>query len=203
MVIGLCSGVMRARILLGVLIVAALVTAIVILWPGPAATDSTTTTAVAAPSTTTAEETTTTVPGPTTVAGSHVVETVEEAEAILRELWFGWFEGIYNQDEERIKEVVGTQEFLDVARDRFGVMEFTAEPTPEGLVISDVEILRSDEDCLSVWWRGDGTSFRGPGAFTEDVVVMRWIERWVLTARWAYRNDLWEADCEALLEPLS
>ena len=87
------------------------------LWPradeGPTTTqpppvaDPTTTTRVTVTSVTALDIST------TTTADSHVVETVEEAEEILRRLWFGWFEGIYNQDEDRIREVVATQRFLD------------------------------------------------------------------------------------------
>ncbi len=67
--------------------------------------------------------------------------SVGEAEEILQTLWFGWFEGIYNQDEDRIREVVGTQAMLDAARSQFGVMEFEAAPTTEGVQFETSEIL--------------------------------------------------------------
>ncbi|MFQ5523113.1 MAG: hypothetical protein ACE5F5_06000, partial [Acidimicrobiia bacterium] len=104
------------------------------LWPrgDPGGQVATTLPAAVAPSTTTtlAATTTTAVGTTTTTIESHVVETVEEAEAILRELWFGWFEGIYNQDEDRIREVVATEEQVEDARAQFDVMTFTEPPTP-------------------------------------------------------------------------
>jgi predicted RNase H-like HicB family nuclease len=94
------------------------------------------------------------VPDTTTTSaaeGSHVVETVEEAEEILRELWFGWFEGIYHQDEDRIREVVGNPEQIQNAVDQFGVMEFEHMPTLSGISLDETEILRSDSECLALW----------------------------------------------------
>ena len=148
--------------------------------------------------------TTTTLRGTTTTTGgSYVVETVEEAEAILRELWFGWFEGIYNQDEDRIREVVATEQSVENAKAAFGV-EFIAEPSPEGIILNGVEILRSDENCLVVWSVLDVSAFRGPGMVSEGVTVMRYYEgTWLRMSEWKYRGDLWAQDCDAILEPPS
>src|SRR3990172_2759115 len=96
------------RRLVAGLIVVGLAIGVWALWPRGEPDPSPTTTVNAVASTTT----TTTVANLTTTsttAESHVVTTVEEAEAVLRQLWLGWFEGIYNQDEERIREVVATQ----------------------------------------------------------------------------------------------
>ncbi|MGH8951052.1 MAG: hypothetical protein ACRDX9_06490, partial [Acidimicrobiia bacterium] len=132
----------------------------------------------------------------------HVVTTVEEAEAILRDLWFGWFEGIYNQDEDRIREVVGTQAMLDAAKEQFGLMEFSEPPSSSDIGYSNSEVLRSDEGCLVVWTETTLTGFNE--ATTTDVHVMRFAnDAWVLVSLWRERNDLWDADCEAQLEPLS
>ncbi|MGA7282898.1 MAG: hypothetical protein WBZ40_14105, partial [Acidimicrobiia bacterium] len=68
-----------------------------------------------------------------TSSDTHVVETVAEAESILRDIWFGWFEGIYNQDEERIKEVVGTQALLDAAREAFDTTAWQRPPSQAGV----------------------------------------------------------------------
>ena len=101
------------------LVVVGLGVGVWLLWPDGDAAGPTTTTVLAAATTTTSESidetTTTSAAVTTTVVESHVVETVEEAEAILRELWFGWFAGIYNQDEDRIREVVATEEFRSQA----------------------------------------------------------------------------------------
>lgn len=130
-------------------------------------------------------------------AEDQVVDTVEEAEAILRELWFGWFEGIYNQDDERIREVVATEETVATARESFGV-EFSAEPRPDLITFSDTEILRSDSECLAVWTVMTLSEFRDGSS--AGVQVLRTLDgRWVRLSQWALRNDLWEADCESLL----
>ncbi|MGH8950519.1 MAG: hypothetical protein ACRDX9_03750, partial [Acidimicrobiia bacterium] len=97
------------RRLIAGLIVVGLAVGIWALWPRGESDPTPTTLPIAVETTTTTQVTTTTSAATTTTDGSHVVTTVEEAEAILRDLWFGWFEGIYNQDEDRIREVVGTQ----------------------------------------------------------------------------------------------
>jgi hypothetical protein len=169
------------------------------LWPRDDAGSPSTTLPLAA---TTIEGVTTTSSSPTsTIETGHVVETAEEAEEVLRELWFGWFEGIYNQDADRIREVVATEEQVETAREQFGVMEFTGPPTGEGLTLAETEILRSDEQCLAVW--ASVTSDFRPGS-TASVHVIRWAsDRWVAMSYWPLREDLWEADCEALLSSSS
>jgi hypothetical protein len=196
--------------MIAVLLAAGLAIAVVLLWwfrpvedtppvteAAPATTTTTTTTTLATTTTTLATTTTT-----TTDAGSHVVETVEEAEEILRELWFGWFEGIYHQDEDRIREVVATEQMLNSALNAFGA-PFEQAPTPEGIHL-EVEILRSTPQCLVTWGTLDITDFRGPEATTNSVQVLRYFEgSWKFMASWIHRDDLWESDCEAELLPLS
>ncbi len=195
------------RRLVAGLIVVGLAVGIWALWPREDSDTTPTTPPVAVETTTTTTTlvTSTTVAGTTTTSedGSHVVSTVEEAESILRELWFGWFEGIYNQDEERIKEVVGTQAMLDQARTSFGA-EFTGVPMEEEITLTAMELLRADEQCLAVWATIDVSAFRGEGAVSDNVVVVRRDgSAWKLATTWTNRNDLWEADCDSQLEPLS
>ncbi|HEU4916491.1 MAG TPA: hypothetical protein VFV13_07995 [Acidimicrobiia bacterium] len=184
------------------LIVVGLAVGIWALWPRDDTDPSPTTTPTAADPTSSI----TTVPQPTSTVsvvttstvGTHVVATVAEAEEILRSLWFGWFEGIYNQDEARIREVVGTQAMLEAARSQFGVMEFTAPPQSEAITSSEVEILRSDAECLATW-ASVSASFR-PGS-TQGVQILRYDQgRWVFVGSWTHREDLWEADCESPLD---
>ena len=133
-----------------------------------------------------------------------MIETVEEAEEILQELWFGWFEGIYNQDEDRIKEVVASQRQLDAAVAAFGVATFEASPTLEGIEMSETEILRADSGCLAVISTIDVTDFRGDGATSRSVEVLRTVNgEWKFAASWKNAGDLWGQDCDAQLEPLS
>ena len=197
---------MIGRLVAG-LIVVGLAVGIWALWPQENSDPSSTTVPTAAETTTTSTAppttATTTLPTTSTTADSHVVATVEEAEEILRALWFGWFEGIYNQDEERIQEVVGTQAMLEAARSQFGVMEFEVAPTSEGVQFEEIEILRSDTDCLAVWVTATAP-FLTSSPDVTSVEVTRWTgHSWVLVSTWRYRDDLWEADCESALVPLS
>lgn len=188
------------------LIVVGLAVGIWALWPDDEPGPVTTTTPTAAEMTTTvlpSSTSTTAAPSTTTSTTTHVVATVEEAEAILRDLWFGWFEGIYNQDEARIREVVGTQSMLDAAREAFGA-SFTAAPTLDGVGLSQSELLRSDEECLVVWTTIDVSAFRGNDSESQVVTVSRRLDAsWKLATTWAHKEDLWEADCESELSPLS
>jgi hypothetical protein len=192
------------RRLIAGLIVVGLGVGVWALWPRED-TDTTPTTVVGAVETTTTTTTTatTTTVGGTTTPGSHLVTTVEEAEAILRDLWFGWFEGIYNQDENRIREVVGTQAMLDSARAAFENLDFVASPTAGAIEFAESEILLSSEKCLVVWSRSDA-SFLGTGDPREGVDVLRRGDRsWLLASVWTHRSDLWERDCEAVLDSSS
>lgn len=191
------------------LIVVGLAVGIWALWPRDDSDPSPTTTPTAVETTATIPRTTTTTSVVTTsfvttsTAATHVVATVEEAEEILRDLWFGWFEGIYNQDEARIREVVGTQAMLEAAREAFGA-SFTEAPTRDGVLLSQSELLRSDEDCLVAWSTIDVSSFRGESSDSQMVTVMRWVDdTWKLATTWALKEDLWDADCESQLSPLS
>ncbi len=195
------------RRVIAALIVVGLAVGVVLLWPR-ATTDDTPAT-LAGPSTTTSTSTSappssTTTAAPTsttTTSDSHVVETVEEAEAILRELWFGWFEGIYNEDEDRIREVVATEQMLNAALNAFG-SEFESAPAADQVEI-DIEILRTDEECLVTWGLLDVTAFRGPDATTRNVQVLRHTDgHWKFATSWVNPQDLWETDCESELQPL-
>ncbi len=190
---------------ISVLVVVGLALAVVLLWanrggdssPGTQAQATTTTlpttTTTLPPDTTTLAATTTT--SPTEI---EIVETVEQAEAILRELWFGWFEGIYNEDEDRIREVVATEQMLAAGINAFGT-EFVAAPTPDGIDLQ-IEILRSDAMCLVTWGEIDVSEFRGPSSVAESVQVLRRIDNtWKFAFSWRFREDLWEADCESEL----
>jgi len=192
---------MTRRLIAG-LVVVGLAIGVWALWPREEPDPSPTTTVNAVESTTT-----TSVPDPvtTTTLESHVVTTVEEAEVILRELWFGWFEGIYNQDEDRIREVVGSQVLLDSAREAFGNLAFVTKPEANEIVFDETEVLLSSEECLVLWSRSDARFLENPdGALREGVDVLRRSNNgWVMVSSWQLKGDLWEADCESVLEPLS
>lgn len=194
------------RRLLAGLIVVGLAVGIWALWPRAGSDPTPTTLPVAAGTTTTTQPTTSTTAAVTTstTEASHVVTTVEEAEEILRALWFGWFEGIYNQDETRIREVVGTQAMLDAALAAFENLEFVVSPEAPAIQFDNLEVLRSDSECLAVWVTGSAPFVDAPTTTSTSVEVMRWTgDAWALVATWRFREDQWEADCDGELEPLS
>ena len=193
------------RRLLAGLIVVGLAVGIWALWPRAGSDPTPTTLPVAAGTTTTTRATTSTTAPATTSSteDSHVVTTVEEAEEILRALWFGWFEGIYNQDETRIREVVATQAMLDAARAAFEA-PFSSAPTSDGVILKEPELLLADESCLVVWATIDVSSFRGEGSESPTLTVARRMDNsWKLATTWTHKEDLWQGDCESELEPLS
>jgi hypothetical protein len=190
---------------ISVLVVVGLALAVVLLWanrggdPTPG-TEAQATTTTSSPATTTLPADPTTL-APTTTSSPteiEVVETVEQAEAILSELWFGWFEGIYNEDEDRIREVVGNPNLVAEAADQFGVMEFVSPPTRDGLSFQDTEILLAVEECIAIWSVVDAQPIIG--AQNDGVhVFVRSDGRWLFISQWATRNDLWEEDCHSQL----
>jgi hypothetical protein len=190
------------RRLVAGLIVVGLAVGIWALWPRAASDPTPTTVPIAVETTTTTPDTTTTLASTSTTDDTHVVATVEEAEGILRTLWFGWFEGIYNQDETRIREVVGTQAALEDARSQFGVMEFEREPRIDDITFGDTEILAADEECLAVWTTLTLSGFR-VGESTGVHVLRSRDGGWVSAGLWELKEDLWDQDCQAELEPLS
>ncbi len=116
-------------------LVAGLAIGVWALWPEDEPPPSTTTIAAIDTSTSSSTATTSTESSSTTLA-PQVVTTIEEAEAILAELWFGWFEGIYNQDEARIREVVGSQAMLDNALAAVAVVLYFTDADPRRRVES-------------------------------------------------------------------
>jgi hypothetical protein len=189
------------RMVIAALVVVGLAIAVAVLWPrsddenAAGEATSTTSTSTTAPNSTTTTSTTVATSSTTSVLDDHVVETVEEAEEILRELWFGWFEGIHNQDEERIREVVATEHQLELALEQFETMTFDRPPDPADISYADTEILRSSNDCTAIWTTATFSGFT-EGSST-DVHVLRWSDGWRFFSLWAFKKDLWEADCEA------
>ena len=191
------------RLVVAGLVIAALALGVWLFWPQEVVEPVVTTAAAAA--TTTAVPTSTTTVAKTTSStevDSHVVTTVEEAEEILRELWFGWFEGIYNQDIDRIREVVATEEFLTAAADSFGLLPFTRTPDPASIEFLSIELLRTDDHCIAVLSTSN-VDFLESGPARVAVDIMRLTDAgWQLFSSWTNKDDLWDSDCESQLLPL-
>ncbi len=195
---------MTRRVIAGMIVVG-LGAGIWLLWPradSPGPTSTTQPIAVGTTSTS-SDSSVSTTPNPSsssTTSATRVVETVEEAEAILRELWFGWFEGIYNQDEDRIREVVATEEFAQAGISAFGTLHFTAYPTGNDISFADTELLMATSDCLVIWTTGTARFLNGTPQNTGVDVLRRVDDEWKTFSTWQFKGDLWESDCDALLE---
>jgi hypothetical protein len=191
------------RIAILVLAIVGLGAAIWLLWPDSPADEAPGTEAVASSTTTSTTQeppTTTTVAPPTSTTSlqeTHVVESVEEAEAILLRHYSRWFSGIYEEDESLIRSTVILESQVQAAVDQFGIMDFENPPDAEGVTVSGIEILRSDRACLAVWAE-ISASFR-EGA-SEGVLIFRHVDgEWKFLSSWQLRDDLWEPDCESQL----
>lgn len=180
------------RVAVALAVVIALAAGVWMLWPDGERTPSTTTTLPIAAS----SSTTSTPAGTTTTADDHIVETVEEAEAILRDYWLGWYLGFHHRDAALIREAVLTEEQVEAAASRFGTLEFIREPEPDDFQFEGTEILRSDSSCLAIWAEFS-PKFLSIEGTTSGVNVFRWSSGdWKSISYWKYRNDLWDHDCD-------
>lgn len=182
------------------LIVIGLAIGVWLLWPGNDGVPVTSTLPTETTESSSSEPAITTTappPGSTTVSDTvEIIDTIEEAEELLRNLWFGWFEGIYLEDEERIKEVVASQNQLDAAVAAFGTIVFENSPTPTGISITDTEVLHSEDGCAVIWGVVEASGFTS--VQFSGVHVFRKIDGlWMFVSLWEHRGDLWEADCRA------
>lgn len=202
---------MGKRLIAG-LIVVGLAVGVWVLWPREGSDTTTTTLPVAAATTTSTTNATTTssstpdvtVATTTTRLESHVVETVEEAEEILRALLWSRYDAIFREDEGSLQGLVASDSALKSGVQSFGQLVFLAEPTLEGVVLREIEILRSDETCLALWADLDVTAFVDSDANSSAVVILRSQDnQWKWMALWRFKNDLWETDCDASLESVS
>ncbi|HEX5672559.1 MAG TPA: hypothetical protein VFY46_07515, partial [Acidimicrobiia bacterium] len=108
------------------------------------------------PTTTTVVTTTTTTDPPTTGTSTTTTSTttaeqrLAEVEAILQELWFGWFDAIYRKDADAVWEVVATSQGHESGLAAMESMEFLAPPTLQEVRVTIVQILLDRQDCLVV-----------------------------------------------------
>lgn len=159
-----------------------------------------TTTLAAEPSTTT----TTSAPSTTTAAATTLTTTAEqrlaEVEALLQELWFGWFDAIYRKDPEALWDVVATTTFYDDGVAAMDSMEFIAAPSLNDVLIGDLTILLDRTDCLVVEHFVDMSHFRGVTG--DNTVRVLWPDErygFRFATAWRFPNDLWLADCDNLV----
>jgi hypothetical protein len=192
----------RLRLAVAIGIVGILGVIAVLAWPrdedpGGDAAGPTATTTTAPPTTSSTPPSTTTTTEPTTTTISAEAR-IAEVEAILRDLWFGWFDAIYRKDAAALWEVVATS-----TKHAEGVqaMEFAefGEPTPEGVQVEVLEILLDRTDCLVVHDRVSVGGFTIEGS-SEAVDILWPDERygWRRATAWVNPSDLWLSDCDDL-----
>jgi len=156
--------------------------------------------------TTTTGSTTTTTTSPTTTATSAVTtstttaeQRVAEVEAILEELWFGWFDAIYRKDADALWEVVATTRRYDAGLTAMQGMEFTSPPTLDGVDVEVLGILLDREDCMVVQNTIDMTAFRETvGGSTVNVLWPHPRYGWRFATDWSNSIDRWLDDCDVV-----
>jgi Flp pilus assembly protein CpaB len=193
----------RLRLAIAIGIVGILGLVAVLAWPrgddqDGGAVGPVTTTTTTAPTTSTIPASTTTTTEPTTTTLSEEARKAE-VEAILQDLWFGWFDAIYRKDPDALWEVVATSAKHAEGVAAMEIADF-GEPTPEGVRVEVLEILLDRGDCLVVHDRVSVGGFTTEGS-SEAVDVLWPDERygWRRATSWANPNDLWLGDCDDLV----
>jgi hypothetical protein len=115
---------------------------------------------------------------------------------IVREVDFTFFSAIFAQDEEMLADALAVQDRYDNGLEAMKDEDyFTQPPTREGIVIERLTVLIDRVDCLAASYHVDVTTFRGPGA-EDDALVVFWPRpsdgRW----RRAYLGDEWQEACD-------
>ena len=161
---------------------------------GPTTTSTSTST-----STTTVEVTTTTVADSTTTSLDTDARVAEVAR-ILEDLWIGWYDAIYREDQSVLREIVAIQLLYDDAVDAMGTGGFLAPPTEQNVDISVYDILLDRPDCLVVHFQRDLRPVFGEEALRDGVQVLwpREDGSYRLARLWTSPADLWQDDCDLM-----
>lgn len=141
--------------------------------------------------------TTTTVPAPTTTTET---QRIAEVEAILTDLWFGWFDAIYRKDADALWGVVATTSSYEAGVRAMDRLQFDEAPTAAGIGLTVKDILLDRPDCLVV---EDSISvlFLGNDP-TESGVEVLWPHPqrgWRFATGWVYPRDRWLSDCDDMV----
>ncbi|MEX2624809.1 MAG: hypothetical protein WD651_13905 [Acidimicrobiia bacterium] len=158
----------------------------------------TTTTIRATASTTTSTSPSTTAA--TTTSTTTAEQRQAEVEMILQELWFGWFDAIYNKDADALWEVVATAPRHDAGVAAMEGLDFVAAPTLDEIRIREVVILLDRADCLVVENSVDMTAFLG--IVGDSTVNVLWPDQrygWRFATDWTNAADRWLDDCDNLV----
>ncbi len=135
---------------------------------------------------------------PATPSTTTLEQREAEVAAILQDLWFGWFDAIYQKDPDALWEVVATEEKHRAGVEAMNSDFFLSAPTVEGLGVELRQILLDRTDCLVTYASLDATQFRGTSATTTRVDVM-WPAidgSWRLATAWDAPGGSWILDCD-------
>ncbi|MEX2280000.1 MAG: hypothetical protein WEA76_07930 [Acidimicrobiia bacterium] len=150
---------------------------------------------VAMPVTTTT--TTTTVLPTTTTTTTGGVDREAEIEEILRDFYFGWFDGIYRQDVDTLDRVAGSTEVFESGVAAFGKPKYTAQPTREAVGVKVKNVLLDRPDCLVVSADIDFRSFIDIDRVMPAVdVFFRVGDRWGRAVSYQYEKEMWQFACD-------
>lgn len=169
----------------------------VLLRENPTPITTTTTIGAAAPTTTSTSPSTTAATTTSTVTAE---QRQAEVEMILQELWFGWFDAIYNKDADGLWEVVATTPRHEDGVRAMETLEFIAPPTMDAIRVVRSELLLDRSDCLVVDHAIDLSGFAGPGSVAQTVSVL-WPDTrhgWRFATNWENADDLWLMDCDSV-----
>lgn len=170
--------------------------------PAPTTLETTTTSAttLTTTTTTTPPATTATTSGSTTTPTETTVDEearIEEVRLILEDLYFRWFDAIYRNDEEAVREAIATERYLTDFRNAVDSLDIPRQPEREDVAVSGVEILRDSESCLVTYATVDARQLLGDEGEGSRVNVLLYSEgRWKLATVWTNKTDLWQQDCE-------
>jgi len=144
--------------------------------------------------TTTVPSTTTTTPPATTTT---VVDRESEIAEMLRDFYFGWFDGIYRQDTDTLDRIAGSDAVFERGVAAFGEVAFTAAPRREAVGVDVKTVLLDRPDCLVVSADIDFRSFVATDEVMPAVdVFFRVGDGWGRAVSYLYEQELWLVACD-------
>ena len=153
-----------------------------------------TTTTIGATASTTASTSPSTTAA-TTTSTTTAEQRQAEVEMILQELWFGWFDAIYNKDADALWEVVATTRFHDAGIAAMESLDFSEAPIESDITIEIESLLLDRADCLVVHHQASAEFIE---AVNSTVSVM-WPDQqygWRFASAWVLPGDMWLQDCD-------
>jgi hypothetical protein len=136
----------------------------------------------------------TTTLAPTTTSTE---QRIAEVEAILTDIWYGWFDALFRDDADALWNVVATSSKQQAGVVAMDTVPFLSPPTLDALRVEVERILLDRVDCLVAEARVEAP-FVGEDTSTQGVYVLWPDERygWRLATTWVHANDLWQSDCD-------